>query len=40
MAFPPHRKTAEQLRAECDAALEAVFDRWAVGEAEQGEGGR
>ncbi|AZS19210.1 hypothetical protein [Caulobacter sp. FWC26] len=28
--FPPDGKTAEQLRAECDAALDAMLDRWAA----------
>lgn len=26
--FPPDGKTAEQLRAECDAALDAMMERW------------
>lgn len=26
--FPAHGKTAQQLKAECDAALDAMLDRW------------
>ena len=26
--FPPDGKTAQQLKAECDAALDAMLDRW------------
>ncbi|PVM88608.1 F-actin-capping protein subunit alpha [Caulobacter endophyticus] len=26
--FPPEAKTADQLRAECDEALEQMFERW------------
>ena len=26
--FPPGSKTAEQLKAECDAALDAMLERW------------
>ncbi|WP_454718754.1 hypothetical protein [Caulobacter segnis] len=40
LAFPPHGKTPEQLKAECDEALEAMFDRWQAEDLAQGEGGR
>uniref|UniRef100_B0T9A9 Uncharacterized protein n=1 Tax=Caulobacter sp. (strain K31) TaxID=366602 RepID=B0T9A9_CAUSK len=26
--FPPHDKTAAQLKAECDQALDEMMDRW------------
>lgn len=26
--FPPHGKTAEQLKAQCDEALDQMFERW------------
>lgn len=32
VAFPSNSKSAEQLQAECDAALEAMFDGWASAE--------
>ena len=28
-----HRKTAEQLKAECDAALDEMMDRWMANQA-------
>lgn len=31
--FPPHGKTAEQLKAECDAALDEMMDRWMANQA-------
>lgn len=31
--FPPHGKTAKQLKAECDAALDEMMDRWMANEA-------
>lgn len=40
VAFAPHGKTAEQLKADCDEALEAMFDRWQAEDLAQGEGGR
>ncbi len=40
VAFPPYGKTAEQLKAECDEALEAMFDRWQTDEQARTEGGR
>lgn len=29
VVFAPNSKSAEQLQAECDAALDTMFDRWA-----------
>lgn len=40
VAFPPQSKTPEQLRAECDEALDAMFDRWLAEDPERMEGGR
>ncbi|MCA0359015.1 MULTISPECIES: hypothetical protein [unclassified Caulobacter] len=32
VAFAPNSKSAEQLRAECDEALDAMFERWVSAE--------
>ncbi|WP_343699644.1 hypothetical protein [Caulobacter sp.] len=32
VAFPANSKSAEQLQAECDEALDAMFERWANAE--------
>ena len=40
VAFPPHAKTAEALKAECDAALDEMFDRWLAEDIAATEGGR
>lgn len=39
VAFPPHSKTAEELKAECDEALDRMFDRWLAEGAAGSEGG-
>lgn len=40
VAFPPHGKRPEQLRAECDEALEQMWDRWDAEARASGGGGR
>ncbi|KQV54686.1 hypothetical protein [Caulobacter sp. Root342] len=40
VVFPPHGKTAEQLKAECDEALDQMWARWEAAERFRHGGGR
>lgn len=37
--FAPHRKSAAELKAECDEALDRMWDRWLADEIASGGGG-